>query len=159
MSQWIFIYKWPSPVSGIQQPTTSARLRRRPASAHLRRRLVFIICQCSLRHQSVPPSINQQPPSSVSGFHQSRFSTTFSRACVSKDLRRLFICQRSSLVSAFDTYWPSPVNNLCQSLAFVFLSLRQSWSSFINQWISSIIGFQQPSSLIGLCHSLNFISW
>ena len=105
------------------------------------------------------PLSNQQPPSSVSGFHQSRFSTTFSRACVSKDLRRLFIYQRSSPVSAFDTYWPSPVNNLCQSLAFVFLSLRQSWSSFINQWISSIIGFQQPSSLIGLRHSLNFISW
>jgi len=147
MSQWIFIYKWPSPVSGIQQPTTSARLRRR---------LVFIICQCSLRHQSVGSlrSIN-----SLRGFHQSRFPTTFSRACVSKDLRRLFICQRSSPDSAFDTYWPSPVNNLCQSLAFIFLSLRQSWSSFINQWISSIIGFQQPSSLIGLRHSLNFISW
>ena len=62
MSQWIFIYKWPSPVSGIQQPTTSARLRRRPASAHLRRRLVFIICQYSLRHQSVGSLRSEQPP-------------------------------------------------------------------------------------------------
>ena len=94
MSQRIFIYKWPSSVSGIRQPTTSA---------HLRRRLVFIICQCGLRHQSVGSLRSEQPPSSVSG--------------------QPSIIQLISLRS---------VNNLCQSLAFVSLGLRQSWSSWVS---------------------------
>ena len=100
MSQWIFIYKWPSPVSGTRQPTTSADY--------------------------------------------------WSSLYVSAPYHWFF--------TAFDTYWPSPVNNLRQPLAFVSLSLRQSWSSFINQWTSYIIGFRQPTSVIGLRQWANSIS-
>ena len=159
MSKWIFIYKWPSPVSGIQQPTTSARLRRRPASAHLRRRLVFIICQCSLRHQSVGSlrSVNSLRHQSVAFINQGSLQLSAGHVSVrtfadyssinglrrSVPLTRIGLHQSITFVSLWpSSFWAFVSHGLRSSISGFHLSLVFSilrhWLVFVTHWTSSV---------------------
>ena len=158
MSQWIFIYKWPSPVSGIQQPTTSARLRRGPASTHLRRRLVFIICQCSLRHQSVGSlrSVNSLHHQSVGSLRQINSLRHQSVAFINQGSLQLSAGHVS--VRTFADY--SSVNGLRRSVPLTRIGLHQS-ITFVSLWPSSFWAFVSHglrSSISGFHLSLVFSS-